>query len=355
MRHKRERINSLRESADKSNVAAFGGERDMEETKRAEDRIVSIDTGKTRSYVVVEEHGKITKEGYTETSKEGFAEFISGVKDPTMIIETSSCFNGILNMIEDYGKVVAAYPFKVRLIAESVRKTDKIDAHTLKDLYKADYLPESYVPPKRIRELRELCHDRASLVEEATALKNRLRYKMFSHGFSVKTFSRINMAVLKTNAFTAVMAGGLADVGSRIKELDVKIGEEAKRFRYAELIDTIPGIGEYSALAIAAEISDISRFKDAEHLEAYAGLVPRIYQSGNTEIRGHIVKGNKYLKTLLVECVRIHIMHCPDSWITRSYRRIAQNAGKKKAAIAAAKRLLRTIYLMLIEDRRYRP
>ncbi len=190
---------------------------------------------------------------------------------------------------------MAAYPYKVRLIAESVKKTDKIDAHTLLSLYKAGFLPGSYVPPKRIRELRESCRDRASLVEEATALKNRLRYKMFSHGSSVKAFSRTDMELLKSNVFTSVMAFGLEDVSKRI------------------------------------------------------------YQSGDTEIRGHIVKGNKFLKTLLVECVRIHVMHCPDSWITTAYHRITLDAGKKKATIAAAKRLLHTIYLMLIEDRRYRP
>lgn len=317
--------------------------------------IVSIDTGKTRSYVVVEEKGKITKEGYAETTADGFAGFIGGLSNPTMIIETSSCFNGVLSMIEDYGKVVAAYPFKVRLIAESVKKTDKIDAHTLLELYKVGYLPESYVPSKKIRDLREICRDRASLVAEGTAIKNRLRYKMFSHGFSVKTFSKVNMETLKENTFTAVMASALENVFERIKELDKTIAEEIKRNRYGELIDSIPGIGEYSALAIAAELGDISRFQDKEHLEAYAGLVPRVYQSGNTEIRGHIVKGNKFLKTLLVECVRIHIMHCPDSWITAAYRRIALHAGKKKAVIAAAKRLLDTIYIMLIEDRRYHP
>lgn len=321
-----------------------------EETERS---IVSIDTGKTRSYVVVEEKGRITREGYTETSMEGFAEFIDKLDKPTMIIETSSCFNGVLSMIENYGKVVAAYPFKVRLIAESVKKTDRTDAHTLLELYKVGYLPESYVPTKNIRDLRELCRDRASLVSEGTAIKNRLRYKMFSHDFSVKTFSKVNIEVLKANEYTSTMAFALENILERIKELDKKIEEEVKNNRYAGLINSIPGIGNYSALAIAAEIGDIFRFKDKEHLEAYAGLVPRIYQSGKSEIRGHIVKGNKFLKTLLVECVRVHIMHCPDSWISIAYHRIALHAGKKKAVIAAAKRLLDTIYIMLIEDRRY--
>jgi transposase len=318
------------------------------------ERIVSIDTGKTKSYVVVEENGETVKEGYVETSKEGFGKMLANGENTTMIMETSSCFNGILSMIEGYGKVIAAYPFKVRLIAESVKKTDKVDAHTLLELHKAGFLPQSYVPSKRIRDLRELCHDRASLVAEATRLKNRLRYKMFSHGFHVDTFSRLNMEILKANEFTAVMALGLENVLAGIKELDLQIIEEEKDFRYAELIDSIPGIGSYSALAIASEIADISRFSSVEKLEAYAGLVPRVYQSGGIDRKGHIVKGNKYLKTLLVECVRIHIMHRKYSWITKNYERIAKNSGsKKKAVIAASRKLLRVIYIMLMEDREY--
>ena len=79
-KRERERINSLREGVGKSKAAAFGGEGKMAGMEKVEGRrnenIVSIDTGKTRSYVVVEEHGKTTREGYTETSKEGFAEVI---------------------------------------------------------------------------------------------------------------------------------------------------------------------------------------------------------------------------------------------------------------------------------------
>ena len=69
------------------------GKMETEMKERRNENIVSIDTGKAQSYVVVEEHGKITKEGYTGTFKEGFAKFIEGMKNPTMIIETSSCFN----------------------------------------------------------------------------------------------------------------------------------------------------------------------------------------------------------------------------------------------------------------------
>ncbi len=75
----------------------------MGETEKTAGRVVSIDTGKRQSYAVVEEHGKIIKEGYTETSKEGFGRFLTN--GDTMIIETSSCFNGILDMIENYGEL----------------------------------------------------------------------------------------------------------------------------------------------------------------------------------------------------------------------------------------------------------
>ena len=86
---------------------------------------------------------------------------------------------------------------------------------------------------------------------------------------------------------------------------------------------------------------------------SYAGLVPRIYQSGDKEWKGRIMKGNTFLKTLLIECIIIHIRNCPESPITEAYNRIRVRTGNKKARIAATKRLLRVIYWMLKRDEEY--
>ena len=75
-------------------------------------------------------------------------------------------------------------------------------------------------------------------------------------------------------------------------------------------IDTIPGIGKYGALSIAAEIGDVDRFPREDNIFSYAGLVPRIYQSGSREYKGHITKGNSFLKYMLVVFVCSTIHRC---------------------------------------------
>ena len=82
-------------------------------------------------------------------------------------------------------------------------------------------------------------------------------------------------------------------------------------------------------------------------------MVPRIHQSGNMEWKGHIAKGNTFLKYLLVECVQVHMMIRKDSPITLAYERISKRSGSKKAKIAAARHLLRAIYYMIKRKQTY--
>ena len=81
------------------------------------------------------------------------------------------------------------------------------------------------------------------------------------------------------------------------------IKDAAEEDANARLIDTIPEIVKVSALIIASETGDVNRFPSEENIFAYTGLVPRIYPSGNKEWKGHITKGNGFLKWRLVECV----------------------------------------------------
>ncbi len=94
---------------------------------------IAIDLGKRMSYIVMEDNDKVVKEGYAETSKDGFSTFFGSVKDPKIIVEASSTTNWIANMFEGYD-ITVAHPAKIRLIAQSVKKTDKTDAHVIMDL-----------------------------------------------------------------------------------------------------------------------------------------------------------------------------------------------------------------------------
>lgn len=114
---------------------------------------------------------------------------------------------------------------------------------------------------------------------------------------------------------------------------------------------TIPGISYYAALLISSEIADIDRFPDYEHLCSYARLVPGTYQSGSTSFSKTDKKQvSKMLNWIMVQCTHTHARYCQSS-ITVHYNKIKNRKRNNKIAIiAAARKLMRVIYVMLKED-----
>ncbi len=319
---------------------------------------IAIDLGKRRSYVVMEDNGRPVKEGYVETTKDGFSTFFGNVDSPKLIVESSSTTNWVANMFEGYD-ITVAHPAKVRLIAQSVKKTDKTDAHTLMDLYKKDYLPKSYLPPREIRDARDLCRDRALVVGQRVAIINKIKYHAFCLGIEVKRLGKKNMRQLSAEPKLNLLMKQLEASDTIIGEYNQKIQDVVKNGKslvshYARLIDTIPGFGSYGSLTIAAEIGDVNRFPDEFHLFSYAGVVPRVYQSGDKELKGHITKGDTFLKTVLLQCTNIHINFDKTSVVTYRYEENRDRISKKKAKVGSMKRLLRIIYWMLKRNEQYR-
>ena len=115
---------------------------------------------------------------------------------------------------------------------------------------------------------------------------------------------------------------------------------------------TIPGIDYYTALGIYSEIGDITRFPDAEHFSSYTGLVPRIDQSGTTEIYGHITKsGPSVLRFFLMNSVHTLIKLSPT--FKKIYRKLKKRIGKNRAIIATARKLAVIIFKMLSKNQHF--
>ena len=141
----------------------------------------------------------------------------------------------------------------------------------------------------------------------------------------------------------------------KIKDLDTEIKKLAIEDKYSKHLLTIPGISYYAALLISSEIADIDRFPDYEHLCSYARLVPGTYQSGSTSFSKTDKKqGSKMLNWIMVQCTHTHVLYCQSS-ITVHYNKIKNRKRNNKIAIiAAARKLMRVIYVMLKEDRPFR-
>ena len=127
------------------------------------------------------------------------------------------------------------------------------------------------------------------------------------------------------------------------------------QIRIISLLKTIPGVGDITALTILSEIGDINRFPDPRHLHSYAGLVPRVYASGESSRYGRITKeGSKFLRYVMVETAHHQLLlkrkYVGLKWY---YQRIASRKNNQTAAVATARKLLTVVFKVLKEKRPY--
>ena len=327
--------------------------------------------------VVMTESGDVIKREKIRTCMDDIVEFFRDLPPSVVAVESSGLVEPVYNWItgakSEHGSsgnghvVKVSHPLKTRAIASARIKTDKIDAEILANLARTDLLPESYIPPMDIRELRDLCRERANYVRERAKWKTRLKAELARLGISPPIddiFTDAGMRwltsiaeKLRTNKSEKIlnMISTIKFESMIIKRIDERIESAAAGNKYIRILKSIKGIGTYSASLIYSGIGDINRFPTPEHLCSYAGLVPSTHQSGNTIRHGRITKnGSKYLRWILTECVKVHINKC-DSSITGFYRRLRRSKGTQKATVAAARKLLLAIYWMMKEGREFEP
>lgn len=272
------------------------------------------------------------------------------------------------------------------------RKTDVRDAEWISDLLRHGLLKASFIPDRDQRELREISRYRKSLVEERARELNRLQ-KMLE-GANIKldsvvkningkssrrlldqiiannTLSESEVSVLlhgsmrkKLDQIVLAMDGittplqrrllaqivdHIDDMTRRIADLDTLILDYMKQYEQAiNAIDALPGIARRSAETIIAEIGmDMSRFPSAAHLCSWAGLCPGNNESAGKRYSGRITKGNKALKTTLIECAKA-ARNVSGSFFSAQYQRISVRRGKNRATVAVAHSMLIAIYHVL--------
>jgi len=311
--------------------------------------------------IVMTKGGKVVREDKIGTEKKEIEDFFNGLKNVKVAFEASMYYEYIYEILNGLGyKVSLSHPLKTRLIAESRIKTDKIDAKALADLLRTDLLPTSYIPPEDIRRMRHLVRHRIFLGRHRTKLKNHIHSELHRRNLKFcgpDVFTRAGMEWLQgldipaINSYLVILNAVLNEV----KSVELKIKIEGMKYNEVRLLSTIPGIGVYSALIIFSEIGDINRFSSEEKLYSYAGMIPRVRQSGDSSYHGRITKeGSKHLRWILVEALRIHIQCAPDSKVTRYYYRLKKKKPGNVATIAGARKLLQVIYHMLKNKDEYR-
>jgi len=321
---------------------------------------VGLDVHKKICYgTVMDEKGKIAKQAKFTNDSESLKEFMQDLDEALVVMEAGYCWQPIYDQLENSGHTVKlAHPKEVKAIAKARAKTDKIDSETLTHLLRADLIPESYVPPREIRELRDMVRRRAFLVGMRTMLKNRIRAELAKRAIRPgrPLWSRKGRELLRGLGLEAVdqVMPVMAALDKQIAHMSLDLRRMCGEDPRARLLTTIPGVGYYIAVLLVAEIGDVRRFPDSEKLCSYAGLVPTVRRSGGSTHHGGITReGSRWLRWALTQAVHAHLRH--ETNLTRFYGRLAAKKPKQVAVMATARKMLKTVYWMLWNNEPYHP
>jgi transposase len=275
-----------------------------------------------------------------------------------VVFEAAFGWGWLAELLDDWGlEAHLAHAKACKAIASARLKNDKVDARTLAHLLRADLLPEAWIAPREVRDLRALLRHRVSLVRLSTTLKNRIHSVLADRGIRREVDdlwtkpSRQWLASLELPHLQQAIVNDCLSLIDALAEPIARVDKEirvlAKPDARVEALHRLPGIGRLTAMTLVAEIGDISRFPTARKLCAWAGLTPTVRNSDRTVRHGHITKqGSKWVRFVLGEAAHVAKRQPP---FTHTYARIAQRRGKHIATVAVSRKLLARCFHILKE------
>jgi len=251
-----------------------------------------------------------------------------------------------------------AHPAMLKAIAASKKKNDRVDARKIADLLRCNLLPECYMAPSGIRELRRVLRYRNLVVRQSTRMKNRIA------GLLMETGTIYNKERLHGKGYFHDLLGNLQETPASVRDL-LKLSRKQLEFfetiqkrllkglrehgelkERVERLQTIRGIGEVGALTWALEIGEVHRFPSIGDACSYCGLTSAQRNSAGKEQRGPISKQrNKHLQTILIEAAKLAPRHNPQ--LAAVHERELQRGHCNRATLEVARKLV--AYLMAVD------
>ena len=315
---------------------------------------VGIDFHRRRSVVVrMDAMGERLAVTRIDNNAAAFAEAMADAgESPEVVIEATYGWYWVVDLLQELGaNVHLANPQALNWGHRRV-KNDVNDATALANMLRLNCLPEAWIAPPALRQLRELVRYRAKLVRLRSGLKAQVHAVMAKEGVLPKS---TDMFCDKGNAQLDAMHLGrnyalrvkslrefIAHYDAEITVLEREIHAHLRGHQGYRAIQRINGIGRISAAVAVAEIGDIGRFHSPDSLCCWAGLTPKHKESDVKAYRGRISKqGSRLLRWSLIEgTARYH----GGPTMIAGYRRIAERRGKNKANVAVARKVLTLIY-----------
>lgn len=330
---------------------------------------VGLDVHKGNSYYsMMDGMGTIVKKDRFPTTREDLEEFVSELPEESKVaIEASTSGIFVYECLDERGlEVHLAHPALVKPFAKRHVKTDKVDSRVLAHLLRLDYLPESYVPGKELRDLRTIVRHRASLVRLRTSVKNRVHALLTREGVQspkvsdlfgkrgLKFLEDVKLHQPRRMALDNYLKV-LEDLNERIEDVESVMREKAEVTEEVKWLMSIPGIGFHNALLILSETGEIARFSKPQSFVCYAGLAPKVEQSGEQVRHGHINKhSNGFLRWALIQSARAAVRSSTPNRFQRGYQKLKARRGDKVAIVATARHMAESVYWVLTKREDYK-
>ena len=333
---------------------------------------IGLDLGDRNScYCVLDETGHIQVEQRLRTNAKALQEVFSAMPRSRIALEIGTHSPWISRLLSELGhEVIVANARKVRLIAESRKKDDRMDAQTLARLARID--PELLYPVKHRSAQAQadltLIRARAGLVRARTGLVNSTRGLAKSYGERLRGCNVRNMNPEKAESLSPELQAALEPLLNAIESLSERIVEYNERienlaqqsYPQVALLKQIKGVGTLIALTYILTLEDPHRFRQSRDAGCYLGLQPGRRNSSQSEPQMHISKeGDPYLRTLLVQGAQ-HILgpFGIDCDLRRRGLKLAERggkSGKKRAIVATARKLAVLLHHLWVSGEVYEP
>ena len=315
---------------------------------------------KSVSFCVKTADGQIVEEGKLVAERGALRRWASARSLPWRGAMEATLFSGwVYDTLKPYAaQLDMAHPAMMRAIAAGKKKNDQIDARTIADMVRCDWLPVCYVAPPEVRELRRLLRYRGMMVRQAVRMQNKIG------GLLMETGSPYSKEKLHGRKYFTELVENLEEVPESVKDLlrltrgalemfqDVQKKLVKRLLAHQELgqrverLATIPGVGAITALTWALEIADARRFPSSSDVMSYCGLTAALRSSAGKEQRGPISKQrNAWLQSTLIEAAKLAPRWNPQ--LAQVHQRELEHGHRNRATLEVARKL--AAYLLAVD------
>lgn len=321
------------------------------------DTIISIDAHKdTCTYIVKQGNQLIQQPTRIPSTKPALTRLGETHPNAQFLLEASGCHEWIHDTLTENGcNVFVGHPIKHENPDD---KSDGDDAERFAARHQVGDINQVHIADPETRKIRDLVRTRATLKADKTRFTNRIKSRLTRWGYHAEDnpdplSDQGRRQVLTDHPELEALYDLVDHLDEHIHQLETDVKQHARTIPEVQRLQSIPGIGALTALALHVEIHDIDRFPNAEALVSYFGLDPVIKQSGNDRWHAHRIskQGRAYIRGLLNQAAWVHSNTAPDSSLTATFRRLKERKGHQIAIVALARRLLKVAYHVLDKGR----